>query len=109
MIILGAISVHAERLTVNVRGEKVNLRAGPGKNYSVKWAYGSGFPVVIVERKGEWLRVKDFEDDTGWMHKTLLVNRPQTIVEANRYNCEKINIRKGPGSGTEIVARHTIV
>jgi uncharacterized protein YraI len=31
MIIFGAISVHAEMLSF--KGEKVNLRAGPGKNY----------------------------------------------------------------------------
>lgn len=103
MSIFGAISVHSEMLSV--KGEKVNLRTGPGKKYPVKWEYGSGFPVEIIESKGDWLKVKDFEDDTGWMHKSLLVNRPRTIVKANRNNDENINIRKGPGSDTKIVGK----
>ena len=103
MIFFRSISVQAEMLTV--KGNKVNLRTGPGKNYSVKWEYGSGFPVEVVERKGDWLKVRDFEDDTGWVHKSLLIRRAQTIVKANRNKDENINIRNGPGSGSRIVGK----
>ena len=101
LFIFSTSSLHAEMLSV--KGDRVNLRKGPGKNYSVKWEYSSGFPVEVIERKGDWLKVKDFENDTGWMHKSLLISSPQTIVKANRNKDEKINIRNGPGSGNKIV------
>lgn len=103
IIIFTNISVHAEMLSV--KGDKVNLRTGPGKNYNVVWEYGAGFPVKVVDRKGNWLKIKDFEDDSGWVHKSLLINRPQTIVKANRNKDEKINIRKEPGSESKIVGK----
>jgi SH3-like domain-containing protein len=99
--VLSAISLHAEMLSV--KSDKVHLRSGPGTDFSIQWNYSSGFPVEVIERKGDWLKVKDFEDDTGWMHKSLLINRAQTIVKANRNKDEKINIRNGPGSGNKVV------
>jgi SH3-like domain-containing protein len=101
LLFFSVISLHAEMLSV--KGDMVHLRSGPGKKYSIKWEYSSGFPVEIIDRKGDWLKVKDFENDTGWMHKSLLVNKAQTIVRANRNKDEKINIRNGPGSTNKIV------
>lgn len=90
---------------LSVKGDGVNLRTGPGKQYEVKCAYGSGFPVEILGRNGEWLKVKDFEDDTGWLHKSVLTASRQVIVKANRNKDEKINVRQGPGPATEIVGK----
>ena len=98
-----ATSLNAEMLSV--KGDKVHLRSGPGTDYSIQWEYSSGFPVEVIERKGDWLKIKDFEKDTGWMHKSLLINKPQTIVKANRNKNQKINIRNGPGSGNKIVGK----
>ena len=44
------IPVHGKMMTIN--GDKVNLRTGPGKTYSVKWEYGSGFPVKFLLANG---------------------------------------------------------
>lgn len=98
-----AFSAHAEMLSI--KGDKVNLRSGPGRKYSVKWEYGSGFPVSVINKKGNWVKVKDFENDTGWIHKSLLRKTPQMIVKANR-NAEKtINIRHNPGTKNKIVGK----
>jgi SH3-like domain-containing protein len=101
--IFTATSLNAEMLSV--KNDKVHLRSGPGTDFSIQWEYSSGFPVEVIERKGDWLKIKDFEDDTGWMHKSLLINRPQTIVKANRNKDGKINIRNGPGSGNKVVGK----
>ncbi len=93
--------VHAEKLSIV--GDNVHIRTGPGKDFEIKWEYGSGFPVEIIEKKGNWLKVKDFEDDTGWVHKSFLSNTLHTIVKANRNSDKKINIREDPGSNSKIV------
>lgn len=89
----------------SVKGDKVNLRKGPGTQYSVKWEYGNGFPLRVVNKKGAWVKVKDFEGDTGWVHKSLLVYDPQVIVKVNRNRNQKINIRSGPGTKNKIVGK----
>lgn len=100
---LSVTSLNAEMLSV--KDDMVHLRSGPGTKYNIQWEYSSGFPVEVIERKGEWLKIKDFEDDTGWMHKSLLTNRLQTIVKANRNRDLTINIRNGPGSDNKVVGK----
>ncbi|MBW2658428.1 MAG: SH3 domain-containing protein [Deltaproteobacteria bacterium] len=96
-------AVFAEMLTV--KGNKVNLRTGPGKQYSVKWEYGDGFPLQVIKKKGKWVKVKDFEGDSGWIYRKLLIDRPQMIVKANRGNDQRINIRSGPGTKKKMVGK----
>ena len=36
---------------VSVVGDNVNLRSGPGTKYSVKWKYGSGFPLKVLQQQ----------------------------------------------------------
>lgn len=93
--------VQAEKLSI--KGDNVHLRTGPGKDFKVKWEYGSGFPVEILEKKGDWLKIKDFENDTGWVHKSFLTKTFHTIVKANKNSDKTINIRKDPGSNGKIV------
>jgi SH3-like domain-containing protein len=94
-------SAYAEMLSI--KGDKVNLRSGPGVKYSIKWEYGSGFPVKVLNRKGSWVKVTDFENDTGWVHKSLLQKKPQMIVKANKGKSKKVNIRSKPGTKNKIV------
>ena len=98
-----AASIRAEMLSI--KGDSVHLRNGPGKEYSVLCEYGSGFPVEVLEKKGNWLKVRDFEKDSGWIHKSLLVKSPQVIVTANKNKEGTVNIRKGPGSDQKIVGK----
>jgi len=37
--------------TLSVKSQKLNLRSGPGENYSVKCVYSKGFPLKVLEKK----------------------------------------------------------
>lgn len=101
---LFSVTSHAlDMMSVNT--ESVNLRNGPGKSYDIKWEYGKGFPLIVVSRKGEWVKVKDFENDTGWIFKSLLSKRGHMIVKVNKNRNKKINIRSGPGTRNRIVGK----
>ncbi len=89
----------------SVKGDKVNLRKGPGTKYGIKWEYGNGLPLRVLGRQGEWVKVKDYENDTGWIHKSLLEYNPQVIVKVNKNLKKKINIRKGPGTNYPAVGK----
>jgi SH3-like domain-containing protein len=101
--IFSASLLHAEMLSI--KGDSVNLRSGPGTKFSILWEYGEGFPVEIIEKEKDWVKIKDFENDTGWVHESLLVDRPHMIVKANRSKDEKINIRQGPSAEDKIVGK----
>jgi SH3-like domain-containing protein len=88
---------------VSISGDDVNLRSGPGTKFGVKWRYGSGFPLRVLEKKGEWLKVEDFESDTGWLHKSLVGKSGHMIVKVNRDSDGRINIRSGPGTNFKVI------
>lgn len=88
---------------VSVKGDKVNLRSGPGLQHTVKWEYGSGFPLEILKKQGDWLQVEDFENETGWIHKSHVQKASQVIVKANKDQEQAINIRSGPGNDKAII------
>jgi len=92
--VLPITAVHSEMLSV--KGEKVNMRSGPGKRFPVVYEYGKGFPLMVITKKGDWIKVKDFEKDIGWIHKSLLIKKSHMVVKVSSRG--KINIRSGPGT-----------
>jgi SH3-like domain-containing protein len=93
-------SAFAEMLSV--KNEDIRLRTGPGENFQTMWKYSKGFPLEIISKKGDWLKVTDFEEDSGWVEKTQLSNTPHMVVRVNKNLAKKINIRSGPSEDTEI-------
>ncbi len=89
--------------TLSVLGENIFLRDSPNKKAATLWEYGNGFPLEVLKKKGEWVQVKDFENDTGWIHQTKLQKTPHTIVKANKGSEKVINIRSGPGTNTTTI------
>lgn len=90
---------------VSVVGDNVNLRSGPGTKYSVKWKYGSGFPLKVVQEKEGWLKVEDFEGDTGWLYQKLTARTGHMIVKVHKNENKKVNIRSGPGTKYKVVGK----
>ena len=85
---------------VSVRGEKVNLRAAPSTSSEVVWQLGSGYPLKVIDRKGGWLKVVDFENDRGWVSRRLTSTTPHVIVKS-----PVANVRSGPGTGHRVLRK----
>lgn len=65
----------------SLSSEEVYFRAGPGKQYPVKWVYHrSGYPVEIVREFEHWRKVQDREGYSGWVYKGLLSARRTALV-----------------------------
>lgn len=90
-VLLAATTAYAERLAVAV--PEANVRAGAGESYEVMWKIDKYFPVEVLETKGEWCRFRDYENDEGWIHKSLLKKISSVITKKDR-----CNIRSGPGT-----------
>ena len=104
-IFLLCVPLSVSARMVSVAGEDVNLRSGPGTQYAIKWKYGSGLPLQVIKEQGDWVKVEDFENDSGWLHKDLVSDTGHMVVKVNKNKDQKINIRSGPGTNYKIVGK----
>lgn len=70
-----------------------NVRLGPGKKYDMIWQAEKYYPFKVLEKKGVWYRVRDFEGDEGWVNKKIVADIPTVITIK-----DKCNVRDGPGT-----------
>lgn len=77
---------------VNVANDGVNLRSGPDTKYSVLYELPQGYPLKVLARQGQWLKVSDFENDEGWIYAPLVTPNTYVIVTVSEGN-----VRSGPG------------
>jgi SH3-like domain-containing protein len=66
---------------VSLKSGDVNLRAGPGKRYPIRWHYSRArLPVEIVEEFAHWRKIRDYEGTTGWVHKSIVDGKRTVLV-----------------------------
>ena len=107
LFILIALGVPSNLLAemLSVKGNNINMRKGPGTDFSILWTYGEGFPLQVIEKKGDWFLIEDFENDKGWIHSSVLDKTPHMIVKANKKNNGVVNVRKTPNTSSPIIAQ----
>ena len=70
-----------EEYFLTLRNEKVNLRQGPSFDYPVKIFYKKKFlPVLILDRSENFRKIRDHENNTGWIHISQLSKKKAAIV-----------------------------
>ena len=70
-----------EEYFLTLRNEKVNLRQGPSFDYPVKIFYKKKFlPVLIQDRSENFRKVRDHENNTGWIHISQLSKKKAAIA-----------------------------
>ena len=84
---------------VSVKKDGVNVRSGPNTKEEILWEVFKSFPLEVLDKKGDWTQVADFEGDKGWIYTPLLSDEHTVIVKVNT-----ANMRIGPGQNYEIVA-----
>jgi SH3-like domain-containing protein len=64
-----------------LRNDKVNLRQGPSFDYPIKIFYKKKFlPVLIQERSDNFRKIRDHENNTGWIHISQLSKKKAAII-----------------------------
>ena len=70
---------------LTLRYDKVNLRQGPSREYPVKIFYKKKFlPVLIQDQSDNFRKIKDHENNTGWIHISQLSKKKAAIVSSDR-------------------------
>ena len=66
---------------LTLRNDKVNLRQGPSFDYPVKIFYKKKFlPVLVIEKSGNFRKIKDHENNSGWIHISQLSKKKAAIT-----------------------------
>lgn len=85
---------------VSVDRAEANMRSGASNKHSVLWALSRGYPLEVTSRKGNWLKVRDFENDTGWVYRPSVAKKPHVIVKAGI-----ANVRSAPSTSSRILGK----
>ena len=87
---------------VNVNGKvtssvNLNVRSGPGTNYSIKGSLSSGKVVFLLSESNGWYKVKLSNSDTGWVSSSY-ISKTDTYGKATG----NLNVRSGPGTNYSV-------
>jgi SH3-like domain-containing protein len=85
---------------VSVSSEEANMRAGPGMQHAVEWILFRGYPLKVIDKQGRWLKVVDFEKDSGWVYRPLTGRTPYHVVKV-----KVANLRSQATTASKILAR----
>ena len=65
---------------LTLRNEKVNLRQGPSFDYPIKLFYKKKLlPVLVQDKFGNFRKIKDHENNSGWIHLSQLSKKSAAI------------------------------
>ena len=94
-----------EEYFLTLRNEKVNLRQGPSFDYPIKILYKKKFlPVLIQDKSDNFRKIRDHENNTGWVHISQLSKKKAAITidddvlvfnKPSIYSIPKVILKKG--------------
>jgi SH3-like domain-containing protein len=67
---------------VGITAREAHMRVGPGTQHAVQWRLSRGYPLQVIARRGAWLKVRDFEHDSGWVHRRVTGKSTHKVVRA---------------------------
>ena len=78
------IAFSKDEYFLTLRYDTFNLRQGPSKKYPVKIFYKKKFlPVLVQDKSDNFRKIKDHENNTGWIHVSQLSKKKAAIVITN--------------------------
>ena len=69
---------------LSLKNNEVNLRQGPSFEYPIKFIYKKKFlPIEVLDKSETWIKIKDFENNTGWIHISQVSKKKSAINKKN--------------------------
>ena len=82
ILLLESPSYSKDEYFLTLRNDKVNLRQGPSFEYPIKIFYKKKFiHVIIQDQYGNFRKIKDHENNSGWIHISQLSKKKAAIVK----------------------------
>ena len=89
---------------LTLKNNEVNVRVGPSKKYPVKYIYKKKYlPLEILDESETWRKIKDFENNSGWIHISQLSKKKSALnIKNNSVIYKKPTIYSKPIAKLEI-------
>ena len=69
---------------LSLKNNEVNLRQGPSFEYPIKFIYKKKFlPIEVLAKSETWIKIKDFENNSGWIHISQVSKKKSAINKKN--------------------------
>ena len=82
----------SEEYFLTLRFNNVNLRQGPSFDYPVKIFYKKKYlPVLVQDTSDNFRKIKDHENNTGWIHRSQLSKKKAALVSGKKVVIFKSN------------------
>ena len=82
----------ADEYFLTLRYSSVNLRQGPSFDYPVKIFYKKKYlPILIQDTSDNFKKIKDHENNTGWIHRSQLSKKKAALVSGKKVVIFKSN------------------
>ena len=89
---------------LSLKNNEVNLRQGPSFEYPIKLTYKKKYlPVIVFDKSESWRNIKDFENNSGWIHVSQLSRKKSGInIKNNSIIYKKPSIYSRPVAKLEL-------
>jgi SH3-like domain-containing protein len=61
-----------DKSAVVVKVKQANVRKGSSTNDEIVFTADMGVPFLVLDKKGDWLKVRHEDGDEGWIYQTLV-------------------------------------
>ena len=69
---------------LSLKNNEVNLRQGPSFEYPIKFIYKKKYlPIEVLDESETWRKIRDFENNSGWIHTSQLSKKKTAICIKN--------------------------
>ena len=89
---------------LSLKNNEVYVRVGPSKEYPIKFIYKKKYlPLEVLGKSETWRKIKDFENNSGWIHISQLSKKKSAInINNNSLLYKKPTIFSKPIAKLEI-------
>ena len=103
-LFFSSINANENKEFLTLKNIEVNLRQGPSFEYPIKLTYKKKYlPVIIIDKSETWRKIKDFENNSGWIHISQLSRRKSGInIKNNSIIYKKPTIYSKPIAKLEV-------
>ena len=81
VVFFESLSFSQDEYFLTLRYDQVHLRQGPSREYPIKILYKKKFlPVLIQDKSDNFRKIRDHENNSGWIHVSQLSKKKAAIV-----------------------------
>ena len=85
----------------SIKWRRVNVRAGPGFQYPIRWIFQRrDMPVLLQRELDNWYLIRDWQGEEGWIHRAA-ISRQRTVIVVGVMRA----VRRTPAPDAPLVAR----